>query len=161
MSHESFQEYAIRWRLEASKIHPSLPEKELISTFIQIQESLYYDKLLGTCEHKFSGLIKVGKEIKKNGIQGGRIIGNSTTQVVHQTFQAKIPLNLQSKMRENGSFMTMQHHPINQFLQSHATSNYCNVRLQHPCKQESHQAQSSSRPQKKVKSFFFTPLDEC
>ncbi|KAH0716784.1 hypothetical protein KY290_013044 [Solanum tuberosum] len=59
--------------------------------------------------------------------------------------------------------MTMQqpqHHPSNQFLQSHATSNYYNMRLQHPCKQELHHKQSSSRPQKKVKSFSFTPLDE-
>ncbi|KAH0709312.1 hypothetical protein KY284_010739 [Solanum tuberosum] len=159
MSHESFQEYAISWRLEASKIHPSLPKKELISTFIQIQEGLYYDKLLGTCAHNFSDLIKVGKEIE-NGIQGGRIIDNSATQVVHQTFQAKIPVNLQRKMRENNSFMTMQqpqHHPNDEFLQPHATSNYCNVRLQHPCKKNLHHAQFSSRPQKKYTPKHFDP----
>ncbi|KAH0745156.1 hypothetical protein KY285_001157 [Solanum tuberosum] len=163
LSHESFQEYAIRWRLEASKIHPSLSEEELISTFIHVQEGLYYEKLLGTCAHNFSDLIKVGKEIE-NGIQGGRIVSNSPTKVVQQTFQAKIPINLQSKMRENNSiFTTMQqpqHYPSDQLLQSHATSNYCNMRLQHPCKQQLHQAQSSSRPLKKVKPFSFTPLDE-
>ncbi|KAK4707444.1 hypothetical protein R3W88_032991 [Solanum pinnatisectum] len=64
MSHESFQEYVIRWRLEASKIHPSLTEEELISTFIQIQEGLYYDKLLGTSAHNFSNLIKLEKRLK-------------------------------------------------------------------------------------------------
>ncbi|KAH0644899.1 hypothetical protein KY284_032783 [Solanum tuberosum] len=85
ISHESFQEYAIRWRLEASKLHPSLPEEKLISTFIQIQEGLYYDKLLGTCAHNFSNFIKVGKEIE-NYIQGGRIVDNSAKQVVHQNF---------------------------------------------------------------------------
>ncbi|KAH0643138.1 hypothetical protein KY290_034744 [Solanum tuberosum] len=163
LSHESFQEYAIRWRLEASKIHPSLSEEELISTFIHVQEGLYYEKLLGTCAHNFSDLIKVGKEIE-NGIQGGRIVSNSPAKVVQQTFQAKIPVNQQSKMRENNSiFMTMQqpqHYPSDQFLQSHATFNYCNMHLQHPCKQQLHHAQSSSQPQKKVKSFSFTPLDE-
>ncbi|KAH0695823.1 hypothetical protein KY289_013305 [Solanum tuberosum] len=109
MSHESLQEYAIRWRLEASKIHISLSEDELISTFIHVQEGLYYEKLLGTCARNFSNLIKVGKEIE-NGIQGGRIVNNSTSQVVQQTFRAKILVNTQSKMRYNNSiFMTMQH----------------------------------------------------
>lgn len=95
-------------------MHHSLPVEELISTFIQIEEGLYYDKLLGTCAYNFSGFIKVGKGIE-NSIQGGRIVDKSTTQVIHQTFQAKIPLNLQRKMRESNSFMTMkqqQHHPI-------------------------------------------------
>ncbi|KAH0635842.1 hypothetical protein KY289_035757 [Solanum tuberosum] len=104
-----------------------------------------------------------GKEIE-NGILGGKIVSNSATKVVQQTFQAKIPVNLQSKMRENNSiFMTMQHpqhYPSDKFLQSHATSNYCNEHLRHLCKQQLHQAQSSSRPQKKVKHFSFTPLDE-
>ncbi|KAK6796169.1 hypothetical protein RDI58_003870 [Solanum bulbocastanum] len=64
MSHESFQEYAIRWRLEASKMQSSLSKEELISTFIHVQEGLYYEKLLGTCAHNFSDLIKVGKRLK-------------------------------------------------------------------------------------------------
>ncbi|KAG5596397.1 hypothetical protein H5410_037629 [Solanum commersonii] len=69
----------------------------------------------------------------ENGIQGGRIVSNSVAKVVQQTFQAKIPVNMQSKMRENNSiFMTMQQpqrYPSDQFFQSHATSNYCNARL--------------------------------
>ncbi|KAK4731650.1 hypothetical protein R3W88_024638 [Solanum pinnatisectum] len=162
MSYESFQKYAIRWRLEASKIHPSLSEEEFISTFIHVQEGLYYEKLLGTCAHNFSNLIKVGKEIE-NGIQEGRIVDKSAIQVIHQTFQAKILVNLQTKIRENNSiFITMQqsqHHPSDQVLQYHATSNYYNVRLKHPCEQQFHQAQTSSLPQKKVESFSFTPLD--
>ncbi|MCD7447185.1 hypothetical protein HAX54_025531 [Datura stramonium] len=43
------EEYALRWRLEASRIRPPLPEKELISTFIRIQEELYLEKLFGAC----------------------------------------------------------------------------------------------------------------
>ncbi|MCD9559257.1 hypothetical protein HAX54_017118 [Datura stramonium] len=62
MSHESFQEYATRWRLEDSKIHPPLPEEELISAFIQIQEGLYYDKFLRTCARNFSDLIRIGHD---------------------------------------------------------------------------------------------------
>ncbi|KAG5580520.1 hypothetical protein H5410_051147 [Solanum commersonii] len=156
LPHESFQEYAIHWRLEASKIYPSLSEEELISTFIHVKEGLYYEKLLGTCAHSFSDLIKVGKKIQ-NGFQGGRILSNSPAKVVQQTFQPKIPVNLQSKMRENNSiFMTMQqpqHYPSDQFLQSHATSNYCNVHLQHPSKQQLHQAQPSFKYEHTPKHF--------
>ncbi|XP_059290866.1 uncharacterized protein LOC132044391 [Lycium ferocissimum] len=108
MPHESFQEYAIRWRFEASKIHPSLPERELISTFIQNQEDLYYDNLLGACARNFSDFIRIGKELE-SAIQGGRIIDSSATQAIHQTFQAKIPGNLQSEMKDKEfASMTMR-----------------------------------------------------
>ncbi|XP_060210916.1 uncharacterized protein LOC132637920 [Lycium barbarum] len=162
--HESFQEYAIRWRLEASKIHPPLPERELISTFIQIQEDLYYDKLLGACARNFSNLIRIGKELD-SAIQGGRIIDSSATQAVHQTFQAKILGNLQSEMKENQfASMTMhqaQCHQSHKFFQSYATMQYPRQKnSQHGYQQRFHQAQSSSRQQKKRKSFCFTPLDE-
>ncbi|XP_060169368.1 uncharacterized protein LOC132600318 [Lycium barbarum] len=106
--HESFQEYAIRWRLEASKIHPPLSERELISTFIQIQEDLYYDKLLGACAHNFSDLIRIGRELE-NAIQEGRITDSSATQAVHQTFQAEILGNLQSEMKQNQFASTTMH----------------------------------------------------
>ncbi|XP_060200631.1 uncharacterized protein LOC132628893 [Lycium barbarum] len=162
--HETFQEYAIRWRLEASKIHPPLSERELISTFIQIQEDLYYDKLLGACAHNFSDLIRIGRELE-NVIQEGRIIDSSATQDVHQTFQAKILRNLQSEMKENQFASTTMHqaqcHKSHQIFQSHAT-------MQSPRQQNSqqgyqrrvHQAQSSSQHKKKRKSFCFTTLNE-
>ncbi|KAH0636200.1 hypothetical protein KY290_036634 [Solanum tuberosum] len=41
--------------------------------------------------------------------EGGRIVSNSAAKVVQQTFQAKLPANLQSKRRVNNTiFMTMQ-----------------------------------------------------
>ncbi|XP_060183150.1 uncharacterized protein LOC132613116 [Lycium barbarum] len=162
--HESFQEYAIRWRLEASKIHPPLSERELISTFIQIQENLYYDKLLGACAHNFSDLIRIGRELE-NAIQEGRITDSSATQAVHQTFQAEILGNLQSQMKENQFASTTMHqaqcHKSHQIFQSYAT-------MQCPRQQNSqqgyqrrfYQAQSSSQHKKKRKSFCFTTLNE-
>ncbi|XP_059316729.1 uncharacterized protein LOC132067484 [Lycium ferocissimum] len=164
MPHESFQEYAIRWRLEASKMHPPLPERELISTFVQTQEDLYYDKLLGACARNFSDLIRIGKELE-SGIKEGRITDSTATQAIHQTFQSKIPRNLQSEMKEN-KFASMsmhqaQCHQSHQILQSYATMQRPRQqKSQHGCQQSFHQAQSSSRQQKKMKSFSFTPLDE-
>ncbi|MCE3215498.1 hypothetical protein HAX54_002596, partial [Datura stramonium] len=108
--------------LEASKIHPTVPEEELISAFIQIQEGLYYDKLLGTCSRNFSDLICIGKEIE-SGIQGGRIVDNLKAQVDHQIFQQKISGNLQGE--NNSACMTMhppQYHQNHKHLQSRATS---------------------------------------
>ncbi|XP_060181515.1 uncharacterized protein LOC132611125 [Lycium barbarum] len=164
MPHESFQEYAIRWRLEASKIHPPLSERELISTFIQIQEDLYYDKLLGVCAHNFSDLIRIGRELE-NAIQEGRITDSSATQAVHQTFQAKIPRNLQSEMKGNQFASTTMHqaqcHKSHQIFQSYATMQCPRQRnSQQGYQQRFHQAHSSSQHQKKRKSFCFTTLNE-
>lgn len=119
MPHESFQKYAMRWRLEASKIHPPLPEDELISTFIQIQEGLYFDKLFGACACNFSDLIRIGKEIE-NGIQEGKYL--EEIQVVHPVFQPKTLKNPQSLT--NSAFVCQfQCHQSHKFSQSLAFSN--------------------------------------
>ncbi|OIT22935.1 hypothetical protein A4A49_63442, partial [Nicotiana attenuata] len=172
MPHESFQEYAIRWRLEASKIHPPLLEGELISTFIQIQEGIYFDKLLATCARNFSDLIRIGNELEC-GIQEERFVGNSTTQTINQTFHQEISENAQSKKKEDSSVaMTAIHQPQchenHQFLQSYATSNLHDSHLQPDCQQnfqqnfmkQSPQAQYNLRQQKKMKHCYFAPLDE-
>ncbi|OIT29890.1 hypothetical protein A4A49_56180, partial [Nicotiana attenuata] len=179
MPHESFQEYAIRWRLEASKIHSPLPEGELISTFIQIHEGKYFDKLLATCAHNFFDLIRIGNELEY-GIKEGRV-GNPTSQDINQTFHQEIPGSLQSKSKEENSIATTMHQPQcyvrwvgsshydnNQFLQSHATSNFRSMHLQPNHQQsfqqnfqkKSPQAQSSLRQQKKMKHCSFTSFDD-
>ncbi|XP_019248651.1 PREDICTED: uncharacterized protein LOC109227915 [Nicotiana attenuata] len=133
MPHESFLEYAMRWRLEASKIHLPFPEGELISTFIQIQEGIYFDKLLATCAHNFSDLIRIGNELEC-GILEGKVVGNLTTQAINQTFHQEIPGNLQSKSKEDNSIATTMHQPQcydnSQFLQSYANSNFRSMHLQ-------------------------------
>ncbi|XP_069145552.1 uncharacterized protein [Solanum lycopersicum] len=42
-STECFREYAIRWREEAARVHPPMEESEMITYFIQAQESEYYE----------------------------------------------------------------------------------------------------------------------
>ncbi|XP_060195219.1 uncharacterized protein LOC132624458 [Lycium barbarum] len=129
MLHESFQEDAIQWRLEASKY-----------------------------------ILHCLRELE-SGIQEGRIVDSSATQVVHQNLQSKIPGDMQNEKKENkfGS-MTMhqaQCHQSHQILQSYATMQRPRQqKSQHGCQQGYHQAQFSSRQQKKMKSFSFTPLDE-
>ncbi|XP_060211816.1 uncharacterized protein LOC132639382 [Lycium barbarum] len=129
-----------------------------------LREDLYYDKLLGACARNFFDLIRIGKELESS-IEGGRIIDSSAAQAVHQTFQAKIPGNLQSEMKEHQfTSMTMhqaQCHQSHQIFQSYATMQYPRQQnSQNGYQQRFHQAQSSSRQQKKRKSFSFTPPDE-
>lgn len=72
MSHESFQDYAIRWRVEASKVHPPLSERELVSIVIDIQNGIYYEKLATMNVRNFSNLIRVG-DFLESGIKEGKL----------------------------------------------------------------------------------------
>ncbi|XP_060210376.1 uncharacterized protein LOC132637279 [Lycium barbarum] len=45
---ESFQDYARRWRMEASRVMPSLDESELSKYFIRAQEGIYFEKMMGS-----------------------------------------------------------------------------------------------------------------
>ncbi|KAG5570792.1 hypothetical protein H5410_060558 [Solanum commersonii] len=45
LSHESFEEYVIRWRMEASKIRHLPNEEELVQTLIRSLDGIYYKTL--------------------------------------------------------------------------------------------------------------------
>ncbi|OIT32397.1 hypothetical protein A4A49_59649 [Nicotiana attenuata] len=110
MQYESFAEYAMRWRLEASKILPQLPENELISTFIKMQKGIYYEKLLCARLHDFSNLIRVEKLIESS-IRAGRIVDKSKLQA---TSQGDALENLQGKNRKIDSACIPAHQPQSQ-----------------------------------------------
>ncbi|XP_009803593.1 uncharacterized protein [Nicotiana sylvestris] len=107
MQYESFAEYAMRWRLEATKIRPQLPENELISTFIKMQKGIYYEKLLCARLHDFSNLTRVGKLIESS-IRAGRIVDKSKLQA---TSQGDALENLQGKKRKIDSVCIPAHQP--------------------------------------------------
>ncbi|KAH0699088.1 hypothetical protein KY284_013305 [Solanum tuberosum] len=73
LSHESFEEYVIRWRMEASKIRYLPNEEELVQTLIRSLDGIYYKTLYFTGIQSFDSLIRIGKELEY-GIQSGRII---------------------------------------------------------------------------------------
>ena len=72
ISHESFEEYVIRWRMEASKIRHLPHEEELVQTLIRSLEGIYYKTLFFAGIQSFDSLIRIGKELEYN-IQSGRI----------------------------------------------------------------------------------------
>ncbi|KAK4716321.1 hypothetical protein R3W88_014659 [Solanum pinnatisectum] len=71
--HESFEEYVIRWRMEASKICHLLNEEELVQTLIRSLNGIYYKTLYFAGIQSFDSLIQIRKELEY-GIQSGRII---------------------------------------------------------------------------------------
>ncbi|OIT18915.1 hypothetical protein A4A49_59582, partial [Nicotiana attenuata] len=156
MQYESFAEYAMRWRLEASKVHPQLPKNELISTFIEMQKGIYYEKLLCAWLHDFSDLIRVGKLIESS-IRAGRIVDKSKLQA---TSQGDALDNLQGKKRKIDSACIPAHQPQsqqnNQLLQTHIKLQPTQQSVQH----QAHQAQSSYPHSENLKFRTFIPLKE-
>ncbi|KAH0743096.1 hypothetical protein KY290_031089 [Solanum tuberosum] len=73
LSHEYFEEYVIRWRMEASKIRHLPNDEELVQTLIRSLDGIYYKTLYFTGIQSFDSLIRIGKELEY-GIQSGRII---------------------------------------------------------------------------------------
>nr|XP_010313566.1 uncharacterized protein LOC104644792 [Solanum lycopersicum] len=83
LSHESFEEYVIRWRMEASKIRHLPHEEELVQTLIRSLEGIYYKTLFFAGIQGFDSLIRIGKELEY-GIQSGRIVD---TQIPFQVLK--------------------------------------------------------------------------
>ncbi|OIT33112.1 hypothetical protein A4A49_55733 [Nicotiana attenuata] len=163
MPHESFQDYAIRWRVEASKVHHLLSEKELISIFIDIQNGIYYEKLATANVRNFSDLIRVGDFLER-GIKEGKV----SMQTINHTLQSGMLENWKGKEKKNASVaMTMhppQCHHNRQLSQNHTISNARNMHLEPPRQQsighQHRQTQVASHRSKKRKPRDFTPLTE-
>ena len=83
LSHESFEEYVIRWRMEASKIRHLPHEEELVQTLIRSLEGIYYKTLFFAGIQSFDSLIRIGKELEY-GIQSRRIVD---TQIPFQVLK--------------------------------------------------------------------------
>ncbi|KAG5600800.1 hypothetical protein H5410_032170 [Solanum commersonii] len=63
LSHESFEEYVIRWRMEASKIRHLPNEEELVQTLIRSLDGIYYKTLYFAGIQSFNSLIRIRKEL--------------------------------------------------------------------------------------------------
>ncbi|XP_070017529.1 uncharacterized protein [Nicotiana sylvestris] len=82
---ESFKEYAIKWREQATRVKPPMDDHELITIFIQVQELDYFQNMMFVFDKSFSEAIKMG-EMVENGLKTGKIISQAvfkaTTQAV-------------------------------------------------------------------------------
>ncbi|XP_070024981.1 uncharacterized protein [Nicotiana sylvestris] len=73
---ESFREYVVRWREQASRVKPPMDEHELITVFLQDQDPDYFQNMMAAMGRPFADAIKIG-EMVGNGLNTGRIISQA------------------------------------------------------------------------------------
>ena len=61
--HESFKEYAQRWRDLAAQVTPPMVEREIITMIVDTLPVFYYEKLVGYMPSSFADLVFMGERI--------------------------------------------------------------------------------------------------
>nr|XP_009630156.1 huntingtin-associated protein 1-like [Nicotiana tomentosiformis] len=84
---ESFQEYARRWRLEATRAQPPFDDSKLTKYFIRAQEGIYFEKMMGMMGQKFPELVKMG-DFLEEGIQSGKLQSMAALQEASKAIQS-------------------------------------------------------------------------
>ena len=69
--HESFKEYAQKWRDLAAQVAPPMTEREMITMIVDTLSVLYYEKMVGYTPSSFADLVFVGKRIEV-GLKRGK-----------------------------------------------------------------------------------------
>ena len=62
--HESFKEYAQRWRDLAAQVAPPMMEREMITMIVDTLPVFYYDKMVGYMLSSFTDLVFAGERIE-------------------------------------------------------------------------------------------------
>ena len=62
--HESFKEYAQRWKDLAAQVVPSMIEKEMITMIVDTLPVFYYEKMVGYTPSSFADLVLTDERIK-------------------------------------------------------------------------------------------------
>ncbi|XP_070024893.1 uncharacterized protein [Nicotiana sylvestris] len=83
---ESFREYSIKWREQASRVKPPMDEIKMVNTFLQAQESDYFQNMMSAMGKPFAEAIKIG-EMVENGLKRGRILSQSAIRATSQAIQ--------------------------------------------------------------------------
>ena len=69
--HESFKEYAQRWRDLAAQVVPPMMEKEMITMIVDTLSMFYYEKMVGYMPSSFADLAFADKRIEV-GLKRGK-----------------------------------------------------------------------------------------
>ena len=62
--HDSFKEYAQRWRDLAAQVAPLMVEKEMITMILDTLLVFYYERMVGYTPSSFADLVFVGERIE-------------------------------------------------------------------------------------------------
>ncbi|XP_050889563.1 uncharacterized protein LOC127094832 [Lathyrus oleraceus] len=88
---ESFKEYAQRLRELASQVEPTLAEKEPAELFIDIVQSQFYEKMVGSTSLGFSELVPIGARVEY-GLRNGKIaVVAGTSNAIPKKFSGGFP----------------------------------------------------------------------
>ncbi|XP_070022365.1 uncharacterized protein [Nicotiana sylvestris] len=60
-SSESFREYAVKWREQASGVKPPMDEIEMVTVFLQAQEADHFQNMMSAMGKPFAEAIKIGE----------------------------------------------------------------------------------------------------
>jgi len=69
--HESFKEYAQRWRDLATQVAPPMMEREMITMIVDMLSVFYYEKMVGYTPSSFANLVFTGEMIEV-GLRRGK-----------------------------------------------------------------------------------------
>jgi len=69
--HESFKEYAQRWRDLAAQVAPPMTGKEMVTIIVDTLPVFYYEKMVGYAPSSFAELVFAGKRIEA-GLKRGK-----------------------------------------------------------------------------------------
>ena len=69
--HESFKEYAQRWRDLAAQVAPPMVEREMINMIVDTLPMFYHEKLVGYMPSSFADLVFAGERIEV-GLKRGK-----------------------------------------------------------------------------------------
>ena len=69
--HESFKEYAQRWRDLVAQVAPPMMEREMITMIVDTLLEFYYEKMVGYMPSSFADLVFAGERIKV-GLKRGK-----------------------------------------------------------------------------------------
>ncbi|XP_070030876.1 uncharacterized protein [Nicotiana tomentosiformis] len=84
---KSFQEYARRWRSEATKVQAPLDDSELTKYFIRVEEGIYFEKMRGMMGQKFPKLVNMG-DFLEEGIKSGKVQSMTALQATSKAIQS-------------------------------------------------------------------------
>jgi len=62
--HESFKEYAQRWRDLAAQVAPPMMEREMITMIVDMLPVFYYEMMVGYMPSSFIDLVFAGERIE-------------------------------------------------------------------------------------------------
>ncbi|XP_070002766.1 uncharacterized protein [Nicotiana sylvestris] len=85
-SSESFREYAVKWREQASRVKPPMDEVEMVTVFLQAHVADYFQNMMSAMGKLFAEAIKIG-EMVENDLKMGRILSQSAIRAASQAIQ--------------------------------------------------------------------------